>query len=93
MQGRNGDTDIENGIKDTVGEGESGTYGESSVNIHILSGVRWTAGEKSLFSTGSPVLCSVVTWVDGMGEAREGHDVCIIMADLHYCMAEPNTTL
>ena len=52
-----------------------------------------TAGEKLLFSTGSPVLCSVVTWVDGMGEAREGHDVCIIMADLHYCMAETNTTL
>ena len=52
-----------------------------------------TAGEKLLFSTGSPVLCSVVTWVYGMGEAREGHDVCIIMADLHYCMAETNTTL
>ena len=26
-------------------------------------------------------------------EAREGEDVYIIMADLHYCMAEPNTTL
>ena len=88
MQGRNGDTDVENGLKETVGEGESGTYGESSINIYTLSGVRCTAGEKLLFSTGSPVLCSVVTWGDGMGEAREGHDVHIIMAYLHYCMAE-----
>ena len=53
MQGRNGDTDVENEIKDTVGEGESWTYGESSVNIHILSGVRWIAGEKLLLSTGA----------------------------------------
>ena len=60
---------------DTVGEGESGTNGESNTNIRTLSGVRWIAGEKLLPSTGSPVLCSVVTWVDGMGEAQEGHDV------------------
>ena len=26
-------------------------------------------------------------------EAREGGDVCIIMADWHCCMAETNTTL
>ena len=26
-------------------------------------------------------------------EAQEGGDVCIIMADLHCCMAETNTTL
>ena len=30
---------------DTVGEGESGTGGQSSVNIYTLSGVRWTAGK------------------------------------------------
>ncbi|RJF75347.1 hypothetical protein D4Z77_08730, partial [Campylobacter coli] len=71
MQGRNGDTDVENGLKDTVREGESGTCGESSINIYTLSGVKCVAGEKLLFSTGSPVLCSVVTWGDGMGEAQE----------------------
>ena len=32
---------------DTVGEGESGTDGESSVNIDVLSVVRWTAGENA----------------------------------------------
>ena len=27
------------------------------------------------------------------GEAKEGENVCIIMADLHCCMVETNTTL
>ena len=39
-QDRNRDTDVENGIVDTVGEGESGKNGESGVNIYALSGVR-----------------------------------------------------
>jgi len=37
-----------------------------------------------------------MTWRDGMGvvgESREGGDVFIIVADLHCCMAETNTTL
>ena len=65
-----------------------GHMGKVALTIYTLSGVRCTAGEKLLFSTGSPVLCSVVTWGDGMGEAQEGHDVHIIMAYLHYYMAE-----
>ena len=36
MQRRNGDTDVENGL-DTLGEGESRTNGESSINIYTLS--------------------------------------------------------
>ena len=33
---------------------------------------------------------------DGIGggrEAQEGEDICIIMTNLHCCMAETNTTL
>ena len=40
---------------------------ESSINIYTLSGVRWTAAEKLLFGTGSPVWCGVMTWRDRMG--------------------------
>ena len=77
-----------------LGEGESETNGESSINIHTQLGVRWIAGEKLLCSTGTVYiatvyteLCSsVMTWKDGMGtegrEAREGEDVYIVMADL-----------
>ena len=38
----------------------------------------------------------MMTWGDGMEEGREtgeGGNVCIIMADLHCCMAETSTTL
>ena len=61
MQGRTGDADIENGLVDTVREGESGIDGENSINVYTLSGVRWIAGAKLLCSTGNPVWCSVMT--------------------------------
>ena len=81
---------------DTVGEGESGMNGESSINTCALLGVRWTAGEKLPCSTGSPVWCSVMGWRDRMGAgegAKEGREVWVITPDLHCCMAETNTTL
>ena len=50
---------------DTVGEGESEMNGESSINIHTQSGMRWIAGGKLLYCTGSPV----------SGDDLEGQDV------------------
>ena len=96
LQGRNGDPDVENGLVDIGGEQESGMNEESSINIYTLSSIGWTAGEKLLCSTGSPVWPS--WWPEGMGwreerESREGGDVCIIMADLHCCTAGIKTTL
>ena len=38
MQGRNGDAGVENGLVDTVGEGESGTDGKVTpicINRHV----------------------------------------------------------
>ena len=43
LKGKNGDTDVENGLVDTVGEGESEMNGESSINICTLSCVEWIA--------------------------------------------------
>ena len=40
MQGWNGDEDVENGLVDTVGEGDSGTNGEGSINIYTLPYVK-----------------------------------------------------
>ena len=40
MQGSSGDEDTENRLVDTVREGESGTNGESSINIYTLSHIR-----------------------------------------------------
>ena len=78
LQGRNGDADIENGLGNIAGEGESGGNGESSTNLYTLSTVRWTAGEKLLHSRGSPGWCSVMMWRGGMG-AKEGSGVSACM--------------
>ena len=54
-----------------MGERESGMNGEGSNNIYVLSGVRWTAGEKLPWSAGSTVWQSIVTQRDGI-EGGEG---------------------
>ena len=60
------------GLVDTVGEGVSGTNGESSINIYTLSCARWIAGEKLPCSTGSQVWYLAVTWRDGRGGGERG---------------------
>ena len=40
LQGSNGDTDIENRFVDTVGEGQGGTNGESSMETDTLPYVK-----------------------------------------------------
>ena len=50
----------------------SETNGESGINIRTLLCVKWTAGEKLLYDTGSPVWCSVMTKSGGMGRREEG---------------------
>ena len=45
-EGRNGDRDVQNGLEDTVGEGESGMNGESSIGRYTLPWLKCIAGEK-----------------------------------------------
>ena len=40
LQGRNEDSDIENGLVDMVAEGDCGTIGQSSINIYTLLWVK-----------------------------------------------------
>ena len=70
MQGSNGDTDVENRLVNTVREGKSEMNGKTSINIYTRSNVKWIAGEKLLYNTGSPVWHSVMTWKSVM--RREG---------------------
>ena len=55
------DTNTENRLVDTVGEGESEKNGESLINVHTLPCVKQIAGEKLLHNTGSPTWHSVMT--------------------------------
>ena len=52
MQGRNGDAEVEHGLVDTLRE--SGMSGESSISVFTLACVKWIAGKKLLYNTGSP---------------------------------------
>ena len=78
MQGKNGDTDVKNGLVDPVGEGESGTYGDSSINIYTLSCVKWVVGEKL---TGSPVwvLCDALEGREGGKEGGSRGLICLVV--------------
>jgi len=49
FEGRNGDRYVQNGLGDTVGEGESGMNGENSISRYTLLWLKWTAGEKLLY--------------------------------------------
>ena len=53
-----------------LGEGESETNGESSINIHTQSGMRWIASGNLLCSTGSPASGDDLEGQEGAG--REG---------------------
>ena len=61
MQGRNVDADIENGLVNTVKEGDSRKNRESRIDKYILPSVKYTAGEKLLYNTGIPAWHSVMT--------------------------------
>ena len=50
LQGRNGDMDVGKQLVDTVGEEESGTNGESSIDIYTLPCVKQIAGKKLLYN-------------------------------------------
>lgn len=78
----------ENGLVDTVGEGESETNGESR-STYIPSCVKWIAGEKLLHNTGSPIWHSVMTQGGGMGGGggRLKRDICTNTADSPCCTA------
>ena len=76
MQGRNGDADVENGLLDTVGEGESGTNGKSSINIFKLDNWWEIAHLLSIYSTRSPAWQFVMIkgWDIGRGRRIKMHN-------------------
>ena len=97
MQNRKRDTDVQDRLLDSVGEGEGGMFQENSIETRILSRV------KQITSPGWMHETSVQSWYTGKTQ-RDGMErevgggigmgnTCKSMADSCQCMAETTTIL
>ena len=95
MQNRKRDTDVQNRILDSVGEGEGGMFRENSIETCILSRVTQTTSPGCMHETSARAWCTGKTqrkWVErevgggvGMG------NTCKSMADSCQCMTKTTT--
>ena len=97
MQNRKRDTDVQNRLLDSVGEGEGGMFREISIETCILSRVKQITSPGWMHETSAQAWCTGKTQRDGMGrEVGEGigmGNTCKSMADSCQCMAKPTTIL
>ena len=97
MQNRKRDTDVQNRLLDSVGEGEGGMLQENSIETCVLSRV------KQIISPGWMHKTSARTWCTGKSqrdrvEREVGGGIgmgntCNSMADSFQCMTKPTTIL
>ena len=97
MQNRKRDTDVQNRLLDSVGEGEGGMFQENSIETRILSRVKQITSSGWMNETSAHSWCTGKTqrdemereagWWIGMG------NTCKSMADSCQCMAKATTIL
>ena len=97
MQNRKRDTDVQNRLLDSVGEGEGGMFQENSIETGILSMVKRITSPGWMHETSARACCTGKTqrdWVErevgggiGMG------NTCKSMADSCQCMTKTTTIL
>ena len=97
MQNRKRDTDIQNRLLDSVGEGEGGMFRENSIETCILSTVKQITSPGWMPETSAWGWCTGKTQRDRVerevgGEIEMGN-TCKSMADSCQCMAETTTIL
>ena len=97
MQNRKRDTDVQNRLLDSVGEGEGGMFRENSTKTSILSRVKQTTSPGWMYETSARGWCTGKTQRDGMGREVGGGigmgNICKSMADSCQCMAKTITIL
>ena len=97
MQNRKSDTDVQNRLLDSVGEGEGGVFGENSIGTSILSRVKQITSPGWMHETSARGWCTGKTLRDGVGREMGGgigmRNTCKSMVDSCQCMAKRTTIL
>ena len=95
MQNRKRDTDVQNRLLDSVGEGEGGMFRENSVETSILSRMKQITSLGWMHETSAQGWCTGKTQRDGMGRDVGGGiglgNTCKSMADACQCVAKTTT--
>ena len=97
MQNRKRDTDVQNRLLDSVGEGEGGMFGENSIKTCILSRVKQITSPGWMHETSARAWCAGKSQRDRVerevgGGIRMGN-TCKSMADSCQCTTKPTTIL
>ena len=97
MQNRKRDTDVQNRLLDSVGEGEDGMLRENSIETSMLSRVKQITSPGWMHKTSAHGWCTGKTQKDGMKREVGGGigmgNTCKSMADSCQCMAKTTTIL
>ena len=97
MQIRKRDTDVQNRLLDSLGEGEGGMFRENSIEICILSRVKQITSPGWMHETSDQTWCTGKTQRDRvereMGGGFRLGNTCKSMADSFQCMTKPTTIL
>ena len=97
MQNRKRDTDVQNRLLDSVGEGEGGMFQETSIETCILSRVKQITSPGWMHEMGAQAWCTGKTQRDVMGREMGGvigmGNTCKSMADSCQCMTKTTTIL
>ena len=97
MQNRKRDTDVQNRLWDSVGDGEDGMFCENSIETNILSRVKQITSQGWMHESSVQGWYTGKTQRDGMGREAGGGimmgNTCKSMAASCQCMAKTTTVL
>ena len=97
MQNRKRDTDVQNRLLDSMGEGEGRMFRENSIETSILSRVKQITSPGWMHETSPRAWCTGKTQRDGMEREVGGGigmgNTCKSMADSCQCMTKTTTIL
>ena len=97
MQNRKRDTDVQNRLLDSVGEGKGGIFQENSIKTCILSRVKQITSPGWMRETSARTWCTGKTQRDGVEREVGGGigmgNTCKSMADSCQCMTKTTTIL